>query len=487
MFLRLGSEVAILNFADLDTPRVTAELQLGYVWGQVAVRDTLLITGGNGIDIWSVADARSPNHISTIEHAVGDFALFDSLVHFISGDTFQTFSIADPTHPYRIGIWPESGYATTATCSTVVLVHDGHLSFVDVSNPTAPHTAGTFDGAAFSAVTRGDLCCASFMELPGADQTWFLTLDISNPSAPRQLARLDSVFGYDLYLADSLVFVSGRSAAYPEGFRIVSIADSAHPRLKGTCGVSDYRWGVWADPADNRAFVASEPGGLAVIDFSNQSAPIVDTTLMHADQAYDISIDGDRAYVANWRGGLRILDISNPTCPTELGGYDSASIASNTTTASDSFAFVGWCQTPYFLSVDVSDPASPKHVGGTVVQTIPEDMVLRDSFVYLAGRLRFNVVNVARPREPTLVGSCVTQDGVYFGLAIQDTLAFIAGGPSLEIVNISDPSNPRVIGSGGRPSTGVAVRDTFAYVPYPYDTLLVYSTADPTNLRLLSA
>jgi hypothetical protein len=34
---------------------------------------------------------------------------------------------------------------------------------------------------------------------------------------------------------------------------------------------------------------------------------------------------------------------------------------------------------------------------------------------------------------------------------------------------------------------GVAVRDTFAYVPYVYDTLFVYSVADPANFRELSA
>lgn len=34
---------------------------------------------------------------------------------------------------------------------------------------------------------------------------------------------------------------------------------------------------------------------------------------------------------------------------------------------------------------------------------------------------------------------------------------------------------------------GLAVRDTLAYIPWVYDTLFVYSVADPTNVRLLSA
>jgi hypothetical protein len=34
---------------------------------------------------------------------------------------------------------------------------------------------------------------------------------------------------------------------------------------------------------------------------------------------------------------------------------------------------------------------------------------------------------------------------------------------------------------------GLAIRDTLAYIPYAYDTLFVYSIADPTDLRMLSA
>ncbi len=82
------------------------------------------------------------------------------------------------------------------------------------------------------------------------------------------------------------------------------------------------------------------------------------------------------------------------------------------------------------------------------------------------------------------MGSCVIQDGV-FGLVVQDTLAYVAG-VSLQVVSVANPANPVVISSGGRPSIGIAVSDTFAYIP-SFDTLFVYSVANPSQPRMLSA
>jgi hypothetical protein len=124
-------------------------------------------------------------------------------------------------------------------------------------------------------------------------------------------------------------------------------------------------------------------------------------------------------------------------------------------------------------------------LGGVDVFNPPEDMVLRDSFVYCAEMNRFQIVNVARPREPVLVGSCSSQDGTYFGLALQDSYAYLMSG-WLQIIDISDPNAPFIVSTTSGGATGIAVRDTFAYIPNAYDSVKAYSVADPTSPRLLS-
>jgi hypothetical protein len=73
---------------------------------------------------------------------------------------------------------------------------------------------------------------------------------------------------------------------------------------------------------------------------------------------------------------------------------------------------------------------------------------------------------------------------VYFGLAVQDSLAYLISG-MVQVIDVADPTRPTILGTAAVGGHGIAVRDTFVYVPYGYDTLRVYSSANPRSLRLL--
>ena len=261
-----------------------------------------------------------------------------------------------------------------------------------------------------------------------------------------------------------------------EEFQVINIADSAHPRILGR-GTTPYdNWGVWACPPRHLAYVADRGKGLSVFDISNLSQPVRDTGVMVADEAWDVAVDGNRAYVADYVGGLRILDVSDPTQPCELGGIDSTEIFVEAATAKDSFAYISWAQPPFLRTIDVTDPSVPKKTGGCTVTGWPADMVLRDTFLYVTETYRFQVVNVARPRQPVLVGSCVVGDATYAGMYLADTLAYVCTWP-FDIVNIADPRNPYVVGSIWHGAENVFVVDSLAYLAN--GGLFVYNVKDP--------
>jgi hypothetical protein len=474
VFLSLGSQVAILNFADPARPELITELQLDYLALQARVRDSVLVTGRNGIDLWSIADPARPRHLSHIPRFVSDFDVVDTLLYFVSTDTFNVYNIARPDDPVRLGFCRDSGYVVTATHNTAVLLTRDFLTFIDVSDPTAPYRAGTYGGWPLAAAARGNLLCATFSDPSRPEESWFDAMDISNPASPRRLARLDGVSGIDMALDGSYAFTP---------MRIVNIADSTRPYLVGEVGLRGHLWGIWPDFSRGQCYVASDWAGMQLVDISDPGNPRLDTAILQADMAIDMWKDGDRVYVANYRDGLKVLDVSVPESPVELGGLMEDGSWCEAAVARDSFAFVGWWPRPTFRTILVSDPANPQEVAGFSVPSKPEDLVLRDTLVFGVGRMRFYVVNVARPREPVLVGSCNIQDGVW-GLVVQDTLAYVAG-VSLYIVNVADPASPFVVSTSGKPSIGVAVRDTFAYVP-SFDTLYVYTVADPSQPRVLS-
>jgi hypothetical protein len=489
--LTLGSEVALLNFAKPDSPQVLSEIQFPSLTAQSYLVDSLLYTSSNvDLEVWNVSNPTLPAKRGELLGAVGDFWIRDTFLYFIRSDTFHVLSIANSANLRELGSCVESGSVTTGSGNTVVVVQNGGYAFVDVSNPASPHQVGTYPCGRtqfFSAVARGNLVCASYEETGYPYPVRFITLDISNPSSPRLLAKLNNVGGYDIFLDGPLAFVSGRGPGVenPQPFQMLSIADSAHPAFTDSCRTTfDYPWAIWEDAGLEHAFVANRYGGLAVVDVHNLNNPVLDTALLRTGSAVDVHVDGDLCYVAGETDGFRVLDVTDPARPSFLSGLDTFTVAMNYSIAArDSFAFVGW-RPPFLRVLSVTDPLHPQMVAACALFNPPKDMILRDSFIYCAEDNRFEIVNVARPREPAVVGSCGMVDGTQWGLKVQDTLAYLGSWDGLSIVNVANPAAPFVVSqlSGTRLSSdGVAVRDTFAFVASVYETLWVYSVAKPDS------
>jgi len=484
--LARGSGVSLLRFSRQDSLSIEllSDINAEGLMCRVKVADTLLYVGSRrGLEIYNIADEQNPVRRSWTPIPLNDFALQDSLVYSISGDdSFRIYNVSNPSSPAFRGACVDSGGLISVAGNAAFLGDRWGLYVIDVTNPSSPQRIGSWGSNIEQVEARRNLCYVTTRGSEPGDIT-FHVLDVAVPSLPHQIGSLDSAGGNDVYLVDTLAFGSGEEDF--DRMTIVSVADSTRPRILGSAGRPGAGQGIWTSVL--ATFVGSHWTGLQVYDTRNISAPTRDTFVLDADMSMDICIDSGRAYVANEQAGLKILDVSDPRKPTTLGSIDS-SVGPYTTSvvARDSFAYIEWYR-PKFRAVDVTNPSNPVSAGACELFGWPEDMVLRDSFVYIAEISRFQVVNVARPREPVLVGSCVSGDGQYFKVALQDTLAYVAGGGNLKVVNVADPSNPQIIAGGGVYSLGVAVRDTFVYVPYVCDTLLVYSVADPTNFRLLAA
>ena len=478
-----GATIARFRSGDSVTIEPLGEIDCYGIPHRAILQDTLVCVGvqygGAGLEVFGVGTPSSPHRLASVAlPSVNDIAEADTLIYLAcADDTLRVYSIADPRAPVLIGSCCDS--SDLAMCYAdgyCYLVHSTGVNIVDVRDPANPHRAGRIAGHAPLAVqVRDSICCLT------TENDGFLVYDVSDPAAPMPMGGLSLPDAEDLYLPPSCDTV-----AYTSYLHIVSIADPSSPRLIGQLASPGWDEGVSATPGVDHVLLADYFDGVVVIDVSEPTVPTMDTMALAAGLAVDISLDGGRAYVASQYSALAILDVSDPTLPTALGVYDTVGqnpVFCGAVVGRDSFAFLAWPR-PRVVTIDVIDPTRPGRAGGCEEMfSQPEDMVLRDTLLYCAEASRFQVVNVARPREPVLVGSCNIQDGVW-GLVVQDTLAYVAG-VSLYIVNVADPSNPVVVNTAGKPSIGVAVRDTFVYVP-SIETLYVYSAADPTQLRVLS-
>jgi hypothetical protein len=485
--LARGSGVSLLRFSRQDSLSVEllSDINAEGLMCRVKVVDTLLFVGSRGgLEVYNIADEQNPVRLSWTPIPLNDFALQDSLVYTISGDDlFRIYNVSNPASPVFRGACADSGDLVSVAGNAAFVGGRWGLYVLDVANPASPHRIGSWGSAIEQVQARGHLCYVTTFNPSTPGDITFHVLEVAVPSLPYEIGSLDSAGGRDACLLDTLAFGAGE-----EDFNqmtVVSVADSTRPRRLGSAGRPGWGTGVWVSGPAQSAFVGAHWTGLQIYDIHNTSMPVRDTFLLDADEAVDVYIDNGKAYVANQMAGLKILDVGDPTRPSTLGSYDTAGQppAMASAVARDSFAFVDWF---WFRVVDVSDPAHPTAAGQLDPFAPPEDMVLRDSFVYCAEMNRFQIVNVARPRQPVLVGSCNSQDGVYFGLAVQDTLAYLISG-AVQVISVADPTRPAIIGTTPVGGHGIAVRDTLVYVPYGYDTLRVYSASNPQSLRLLGS
>jgi len=266
------------------------------------------------------------------------------------------------------------------------------------------------------------------------------------------------------------------------GLRIVNITDSAHPVLRGTSTHYDDEREPYVFAPGTYAYLACRYGGLKVVDIHQATAPRETTTCFVAGSAQDIGVQDTVAFVTSWLAGVNTVGLAPIAAPHDLGWLGPLSGTQQVTygcAVRDSFAFVGWQPSPYFRTLGLTDPTRPTYVGGCTAFEFAQDMVLRDSFAYCAEDSRFQVVNVARPRSPFVVGTCNVANMVT-DLCVSDTLAFVASLPS-PVIRISNPAAPQTIASFPIASGGIAVRDTFAYVTDVYDSMVVYSIANPAS------
>ncbi|MEO0020425.1 MAG: T9SS type A sorting domain-containing protein [candidate division WOR-3 bacterium] len=486
LFLGSGSGVRILSISDSIRPQMLGHINARGLISQLAVKDTLLYVacGNFGAQIYNISNPANPRELGSMDAVIYDLAVVDTLCYTVGSkyppnDSLRIYNVADPAHPVEVGAVCDSG--------NVLIVANGYafvagnvtsMNVYDVRNPVLPNWINSRGGHYLTLFPRENLLFCS-----GVQPDYFSVLDISNPGSITEIGRINGYGGWALYVDDYFAYLS---CTYEhQGLYIIDITDSTRPQLRGSINPEgDNEWDFYVPQPLSYGYLAADYGGLVVIDLHNVNSPTEVWSGYKAHQAMDVHLDNSRCYVAEQCAGLRILDVTDPSNPQDLGEYDTIGVLDvRSATARDSFAFITyWGNRRRFLRVlDVTDPLQPIFAAEESCFNPPMDIVLRDSFLYLAEANRFQVVNIARPRQPRLVGSC---DGDGVAIVVQDSFAYTAAG-AVRITNIARPDSPFVVSTINAFAYGIAMRDTFIYLPYGYDTLRVYSAANPQAPRLL--
>jgi hypothetical protein len=522
----IGSELAILDISDpLAIQQVGAVVLPGIVddvdvWGAYAyvaifpdrrVTDAqlLVVDVSNPQDPFEVPEMTLEGKNITIvpEAPDGRTYAFVGLWNEV-----WVLDVTDQDAPERLG-----SYSLSSTPAVEIAIVDGYayvlweyshrssrqggVKVLDVTDPTALHEVGAFEGDSFPIFYGNDAAFA--------------------------------VEGECLYLG-----------TYRNGVHVVNVSDPAGPAHVGDAGHTGART-VDIEVADDLAYVAYDDGVLEILDVSDAMHPVtLSARQVLPDECTDIDVSGGYVFIATGcAGGLRVVDVSDPTAPISAGGYDASGLAehlaladgrayllsregdlwiadvSNPRLTSPAGRYTLWAGERFIknmLLVDgylfyvtaemglqvasVLDPTNAETVDlGGVVNTLAQ---ARDPtgrrLLYVAmiddprsdgGVEVLRVLDSSDPLQPQEIGQVKVGDPDWWWPHVRDVFvaddghAYAASVRGLWVLDVSDASHLRVVARHETPGAAqaVAVAEGHAYVADGLSGLCTFDVSDPAN------
>jgi len=526
-----GDFPQVVDVSDPAHPQRVAIYADISVWDVALSGHYAYITGGwpegtawkSALRVLDVSDPANPRLVgkchngddTAIRVAVsGDYAYVTGIC-WESGagyDSLQVFDVANAAEPKRVGLCRTGGHPAThvAVSGPYAYLACGEegLQVIDVSNPANPQRLGSWSsgGSANWVAVSGNRAFVGesavsygINDLRGGG---LQIIDVSDSTNPQWVGACN------LGEYTRCVAVSGDRAyvgTAHAGLRVVDIADPANPHQLGICDTQGAR-GIAI--SGDYAYVADDGAGLLVIDVRDPVAPKRIANCPTYESAEGVAVSGDRAYVveevqaaSGWVRRLRVLEVSNPASPKHVGDYD---LSEYGLPVSLHFTYVPHPEETWLVN-DLRDPANPRFVGGYKTIASASDVLVSGYHAYALGNSQvgsnvvygFQVIDISDPTQPRCVSTYygVKNIGWGGGAALFGEYAYLAspGEPEeggLLIVNVSDPTAPQQVAAcnpAGGYTRDVAVSGQYAYLTDYDNGLQVLDLSNPIQPRLVAS
>lgn len=229
---------------------------------------------------------------------------------------------------------------------------------------------------------------------------------------------------------------------------------------------------TFKDPVATTADWNTGAGELRLFAFQPSQVAALDTP----GTANGIAVDGDYAYIADFTSGLAILNITNPSSPILLSTF-AATVQG--VVASGDYLYVA-AGSGGFKIVSVANPAAPVQVGSLAL-TGANNVAVAGDYAYVAdGSSGLRVISIGNPAAPQLVATFNTA-GSATDVEVDGHYVYVAdGSPGFLVVDVSVPSAPALLTTVNTPGNnfGCDVTGNRAYLTDTIDGLMIF---DLTN------
>jgi|GEM_PF-1972828 len=434
-----------------DTPGIALDVQV--VGSKAYIADGW----GSGLQILDVSNPISPTRLGSYltPGTPWDVEVVGTIAYVTDHNGgLLILNVSNPASPILLATVADGWWAETVRISgSYAYVGSGEqgLRVLNVSNPASPVVLGSYErpSVLFDVAMAGAPPAPQIRGESNSPQDWgargaatyayaagqfeFWTLDMTDPSLPRPLGKLEGFDGINARIAASgtLAYVAQEYS----GLQIISAADPLSPTVVGGYAPPDgdhvhdvFVLGRYAYlPTVSYVPAAGIAGGwtdgwLRIVDVSNPVSPTLVPSFDTPGDARRVAVAKDVAYLADGAAGLRVLNVGDPLHPTEQSHVDppAATATADAVIVVGDRAFVGHGRSAegWLQMLDVSNPASPVvldtyHLNGPVNDIAAHGS---DLFLSVAGRgIAWLQVNGDELQLAAEYSSLLTQGVAYLG------------------------------------------------------------------------
>ncbi|HEX8682183.1 MAG TPA: hypothetical protein VF707_07715, partial [Ardenticatenaceae bacterium] len=321
-YIGIGTRLHILDVSDPAQPLLVAQSTvLPSAPNDIVVIGDYAYVAAGDVYILDVSDPSAPTLVGSYDEptdgtsvrmeVVGDYAFVAVSPQWdvwgpITDTGLRILDISNPAAPMSLSFTSTEDAVDVAVAGEYAYVLDGYprcsrycnegyLRIIDVSDPAAPDEVSVYTTHGWSdeVEVAGDYAYVS-------TQFGLETINVSDPMAPVQASFGGAgTSGRDMVIRDSRLYISehGRVDLY-------SLSTPDTPTfIEGTSPEGDPN-GLAV--AENLVFVASEGGGLRILDVTDPMNPVETASYDPAGFFGQIAVAGNYAYVLD-DGGLHIL------------------------------------------------------------------------------------------------------------------------------------------------------------------------------------
>lgn len=463
--------LALAASPQADAKNIALAGQIGGAIRAVAVAGRYAYVGiGPRLVILDISDPAHPTFAGQtppLADNISEVAMAGSYAYVTAGNALWAVAISAATAPVVAAAYDLPGAGHVAVNGGYAYVTAGRtLTILDVSRPGALTQVGAYAApwAIVAVAAAGDhvyLGCYEFSEWGGM-RGGIVAVDVSNPAAPVSAGTYTAIQApRDIVVTGSLAYVVGDG-----GLHVLSVAEPATPLEIGALSL-DLRA---ADLAVAGSFAYIGAGSsVQVVRITNPAAPVASGSLTTFQDISDIAAAGRYAYVADLTR-FQVIDNALPATPAITGSYGRLTRA-RTVSATGTYAFVTGGVSALSI-LNAGPPFAASEISTTSGTDLIGPAVVAGRYAYVVSRTGFVVFDIEDPAAPVAIGAHQTP-GPVRNLAVAGHLIYSAEERrGLRIIDVADPAAPQEIGALDTPELAVydvAVAGNLAYVADGYD------------------